>query len=442
MNFQPFSPSLRIGKIAAALALNAALSVSAAQAQGALPKQPQADSSIDRGHIEEVLSGLSRGRSIEEAAISPDGLRLAWIEKTNEGVEIRVEPVDDLIHGLPAKSQRVTAAAKPETHCEEGKIAWAPEAKSLIFVSDCDRLGQPEIYLTQLDGSPLKRLTELKGYVEAPAFSPDGKRVAFLYVEGATRPAGALAAMKPPAGVIGEEGLEIQRVAVAEVEWTKPQAPVMASPANLHVYEFDWRPDSKGLAYVAANPPGENDWWVAKLYTQVLGGKPEIIFSPAVDRGALHGLQIAVPRWSPDGKSIAFIGGLMSDQGSTGGDVWILPATEDSKQPTLSFQRASTASWLEWKDASSLYVSSLAGGNARLELLDFQAKSKAANSIASFGAPLYDLPATIGDGRLEMGVSATRDHSLFAFVASSFDNPPEIYLARAAEKKREEIVFR
>jgi len=76
----------------------------------------------------------------------------------------------------------------------------------------------PEIYLTQLDGSPLKRLTELKGYVEAPAFSPDGKRVAFLYVEGATRPAGALAAMKPPAGVIGEEGLEIQRVAVAEVE--------------------------------------------------------------------------------------------------------------------------------------------------------------------------------------------------------------------------------
>ena len=37
-------------------------------------------------------------------------------------------------------------------------------------------------------------------------------------------------------------------------------------------------------------------------------------------------LQIAEPRWSPDGKTIAFIEGLMSDEGSTGGDVFVIPA--------------------------------------------------------------------------------------------------------------------
>ena len=42
--------------------------------------------------------------------------------------------------------------------------------------------------------------------------------------------------------------------------------------------------------------------------------------------GGLHGLQMAVPKWSPDGTKIAFIGGLMSDQGSTGGDVWVVSA--------------------------------------------------------------------------------------------------------------------
>jgi len=55
--------------------------------------------------------------------------------------------------------------------------------------------------------------------------------VAFLYVEGATRPAGALAAMKPPSGVIGEEGIEIERVAVVPVyadklplrDWLRPR---------------------------------------------------------------------------------------------------------------------------------------------------------------------------------------------------------------------------
>ena len=60
----------------------------------------------------------------------------------------------------------------------------------------------------------------------------------------------------------------------------------MVTPANLHVYEFDWRPDSKGLAYVAADPPGENNWWVAKLYTQTLGEAPKAILAPAEVAGA------------------------------------------------------------------------------------------------------------------------------------------------------------
>jgi hypothetical protein len=52
-----------------------------------------------------------------------------------------------------------------------------------------------------------------------------------------------------------------------------------------------------------------------------------VILDPSVTvPGPLHGLQIAVPRWSPDGKRLSFIGGLMSDQGSTGGDVWVIDA--------------------------------------------------------------------------------------------------------------------
>ena len=55
-------------------------------------------------------------------------------------------------------------------------------------------------------------------------------------------------------------------------------------------------------------------------------GFPKAVVDPQTVAGGLHGLQIAVPRYSPDGKKIAFIGGLMSDQGSTGGDVWVVDA--------------------------------------------------------------------------------------------------------------------
>src|ERR1035438_10513687 len=237
----PLRNRLRVGSIiGAALFLCAAFNASGALAQDAPPAKAP-----DRPSIDEVLRGLSRGRTVGQVAVSPDGMRLAWIEWATGGTEIRVAPVSDL-----KKSDRVTAAAKPEQHCHEGDLAWSPKSSALAFFSDCAVPGdQTDLYLSTLEAKPVRRLTELKGYVEAPAFSPDGKSVAFLYVEGATRPAGALAAMKPPAGVIGEDGVEIQRVALADTNAPKPGPPVLASPANLHVYEFDWSPDSKALAY-------------------------------------------------------------------------------------------------------------------------------------------------------------------------------------------------
>jgi dipeptidyl aminopeptidase/acylaminoacyl peptidase len=403
----------------AVFAYSAAFCVAGAfSQQAAAPKAPDGDRKDD------ALKGAPRARSVGQVAVSPDGKHLAWIQMGKEGAEIRVAPFDDL-----GKSERVTAAAKPEQHCREGQIAWAPDSKALAFFSDCARPGeQTDLYLAQFNGKTAKRLTDLKGYVEAPAFSPDGSSVGFLYVEGATRAAGALAAMKAPSGVIGEDGIEIQRVAVVRTDASKPDAPVQVTPANLHVYEFDWSPDSKSLAYVAANPPGENNWWVAKLYTQAVGGAPTAILAPAEVSGPLHGLQIAVPRWSPDGKLIAFIGGLMSDQGATGGDVWVVPSA--GGQPTnLTPNRPTTPAWIEWESAEHLFVSELAGGNS--QLIRLHLKSEAGGGITtSFGAPIFSIPGSVQSGGLEMSLSSTADRSLFVFRASTFDKPVEIYAAK------------
>ena len=380
----------------------------------------------DRSHIEEVLRGLNRARNFGQVAISPDGKKLAWIEGGRGGSEILVASPTEL-----SKSQRVTAAASPNQHCREGELAWAPDSKSIAFFSDCGNSSdhQADIYLSKLDGTPAKRLTSLKGLPQAPAFSADGSKIAFLYVEGATRPAGALAAMKPPSGVIGEDGVEIQRVAEVRAD-ADASAPTLLTPANLHVYEFDWAPDSKGLAYIAADPPGENNWWVAKLYSQVGGSEPKPVLAPAEVSGPLHGLQIAVPRWSPDGKAIAFIGGLMSDQGSTGGDVWIVSA-EGGQPRDLSQGRPTSPAWIEWGSNDYLFVSELAGGNAQLIRYRLTG-DRLQNGPVTFGSPIFSIPGTVGDGRLEMSLSSTADRSMFVFGASSFERPREIYAAKPA----------
>ncbi len=396
------------------------LSSAQAQAQNAAPS-----SAPNHAQIDEAIRGVERGRSVGQVAVSPDGKRLAWIEGMRGAGDILVAPLDDL-----KKSERVTAAAKPDDHCQEGEIAWKPDSKALAFFSDCAHPGdQDDLYLSRLDGSAARRLTELKGYEESAAFSPDGKKIAFLYVAGATRPSGALAAVKPWSGVMGEDNVEVQRVAVADADGTTPATPAEATPANLHVFEFNWSPNSKSLAYVAADPPGENNWWVAKLYTQTLDGQAKTILVPAEITGPLHGLQIAVPRWSPDGKAIAFIGGLMSDQGATGGDVWIISA-EGGQPRDLSQGRPTSPAWIEWQDNDDLYVNELAGGNCELIRFHLQGDRVSPGGGISLGSPVFSIPGNVGDGRMELSLSTTTDHSKFVFSASTFDSPPEIYEAK------------
>ena len=407
-----FSHLLVAGSVAGLLSLG----VAAAHGQKASP--------AERAHIEEVLRGLNRGHMIGQVAVSPDGKQLAWMQGGRGGGEILLAPIDDL-----KNPQHITAATQADQHCRESGLTWEPDSKALAFLADCDKPGiQDNLYLSHLDGKPAQRVGDLKGYVHEPAFSPDGSKIAFLYVEGATRPAGALAAMKPWSGVMGEDNVEVQRVAYLPVAASATEAAIFATPANLHAYEFNWAPDSKGFAYVAAEPPGENNWWVAKLYTQAMGGEAKAILAPETISGPLHGLQIAVPRWSPDGKTIAFIGGLMSDQGSTGGDVWIV--SSDGGQPRdLTADRPTSPAWIQWGSNDSLFVCELAGGNNQLIKLHLQGDRTGEGRI-NFGSPIFSIPGSVGDGRMSHSLSSTADRSMFVFTASTFEHAPEIYGAK------------
>jgi dipeptidyl aminopeptidase/acylaminoacyl peptidase len=367
--------------------------------------------------IANVISELEKTRIIRQTALSPDGQMIAWVADGNVGTEIQIAPTAD-----PARARLLTAGTGAP--CIEEYLAWSPDSKELAFTSDCNggstgAVDQADVYLAApgaANASP-RRLTHLHGGVTSLAFSPDGLHIACLYIEGATRPAGALAPMKPPAGVIGEDGLEIQRVATIE---TASGAFRQVTPGTLYVYEYDWAPDSSQLAYVAAAPPGENNWWVAQLYTQRLsGGGARAVLDPQHTPGPLHGLQIAVPRWSPDGQQIAFIGGLMSDQGATGGDIYLISAAGGATKD-LTPDSNRSAAWIHWLAPTQLLVSWIKSGQVEIGELDsVDGKITAGNQT---------IPATVGDGRLESSLSVANDR--LSYIRSSFSGAPEVYLGQ------------
>ncbi|MDR3748704.1 MAG: hypothetical protein P4M04_11190 [Acidobacteriota bacterium] len=428
----------------------------------AATSQTAANKTAD-SRIDSLLADLARVRTPTSVSISPDGATIAYAFNGGSGSELHLTPI-----ASAGSSDRVLS---PDTIrnatntipgiCASSHPNWSPDGKQLAFLSGCASSdgnwqsdSQDNIFVWAPAMNEMKQVSHLHGAISDLQWSPDGKSIAFLFVENATRHAGALDAMKPWNGVYGEDGVEVQRVAVVNV-WNTFGGWLSADP-KLHVYEFSWSPDSKRITYVAAPPPGENTWWVARLYVQTTGtigpcgippidqnavtgcagigapnGVPESLFDPKTTVGPLHDLQIAVPRFSPDGKQIAFIGGLMSDQGSTGGDIYVIPTTglKLSGEPKdVTPNRPSTPAWLAWRDDHSLLISEHTGGSSHITALDLDT----GKDIPSVN---LTLPETIIAGTDVMSLSTSSTPNV-AVIRQSFDRPPEVWAGPLASLKQ------
>jgi dipeptidyl aminopeptidase/acylaminoacyl peptidase len=351
----------------------------------------------------QAQSASSPVKNFRQAAISPDGTRVAWLELVaGGGSAIYVQDVAS----ADSQLRHVSAAAEGKT-AHEAEISWSPDSKRLAFLSDAAGDGQSEVYVADLDGAA-RKLTDLKGFMADPAWSPDGKTIAILFTENAPRAAGPLMPMTPETGVVDSKIYE-QRLATVDVGSGAVQ---QISPPDIYVYEFNWSPDSKSFALTAAPGAGDANWYVAQIYKlSAAGGDLQPVYKP-------H-LQIAEPRWSPDGKSIAFIEGLMSDEGSTGGDIFVVPAS-GGKARNVTPGIAASPNGIFWAAADRILFT---------ENVDGQSGISTVNPGNGKIVGLWSGPEVVT-------ASFSADHAKSAVVRSSAAHPGEIWVGPVGNWKQ------
>jgi len=357
--------------------------------------------------IDQTIDLLFAAQTFDQAVISPDGRQVAWVQSLQGKNRQPTSNSAIYVTTLDQRSdppRRITAGNGSSAHAERA-IAWAPDSTRLAFLSDRVDSGQLQLYVAERAGSPSRKLTNLTGFLDAPQWSPDGRSVAFLFTENAPRAAGPLEPMTPAEGVIEDHVYE-QRLAILDLSTGKVR---QISPADLYVYEYDWSPDGRSVAIIAAHGAGDANWYKAELYTMLIAsGEIKSTYRPQ--------LQIAVPRWSPDGTRIAFVAGLMSDEGQIGGDILIVPATGGEARNITPKMKAS-ASWLAWLHSSNqiLFAEHVDGSSGI-------AKVDPSNENI---VPIWTGPERLSaDG---FTLSLARDEKASAVIRQSFQNPPEVW---------------
>jgi Tol biopolymer transport system component len=254
---------------------------------------------------------------------------------------------------------------------EERQAQLAPGGTSFVYVSDTT--GDPDIYLQRVGGrNPVNLTPDSKEADTAPAYSPDGERIAFSSLRGG----GGIF-------VMGSTGESVKR---------------------LTDFGFDpaWSPDAKQIVFAdksGQDPysrPGDGNLWLIQL------GSGEI-------RQLTHGHDAVQPRWSPGGARIAYWG-LRGNSGQR--DILTIPADAKGAEPEPVPVTDDPA--MDWDpvwtpDGRYLYFSSERGGSMNLWRVPIDQQS---------GHTRGDPEPVTTPSRTSGSISFSRDGKLMMYVSS------------------------
>ena len=262
---------------------------------------------------------------------------------------------------------------------------WSPDSTRIAFVSK--RNGDKnQIWVVPIAGGEARQLTYAENGAGGPLWSPDGRQIAFLMQEkDSDEQEKRKKAKDDPVTVekddfkqtclwvvdvdsmdaepelvfdLGEESKDKEEEK-GEKPRDKKDTSVRLTEADSHATAPQWSPDSKQVAFVSAPSP-KADHGMFDAAIQILDIETKEIRKLTSNPGGEYS-----PRWSPDGKRIAFAY-RTDDANKLQQDIYVIPAEGgESQNLTASLDRhENNPVWSA--DGSQIYFETADGVRRRL----------------------------------------------------------------------------
>ena len=342
-------------------------------------------------------------KSIRGTAISHDGSRIAYVvrEPVMEGEKSEYLSQIWVVSSDGKMNYQYTHGEKSASN-----PSFSHDGKYLAFTSS--RTGKKsQIWIMRTQGGEAVKLTDAKSGVSSYRWAPDGQKIAYTMRDPDSKEEEKRKKEKRDVILVDKNFKynHLYTVAIAEDDSGKHETKRLTK-GLFHVSSFDWSPDGITIAFVHQPDPKINTGGIATDISTVpsdSGGVTPLVTRSGADRS---------PRYSPDGKWIAFAshGGSLQRIGLS--DIYLISSSGGDIK-NLSHTSNRNTSILAWSiDSKQVYVSDAVRTTRQVQALPVDGKE----------------PKTITKRDGVFGsISISGDGKSLAFTYQILEMPADVY---------------